>query len=147
MGFYPQVIDISPGGTIRWENHSSQHHIVTSTEGANIPTHCLNGRGFLGNTPTIEANSGERIRWYVFNLDTGHEWHNFHLHNARWTFAGESIDVRSIGLILVNPELIKVSFKDECSFDTCFTYSIKIMALLTTIPDRAITPIIDVAEK
>ncbi len=97
MGFYPQMIDVAPGGTVRWENHSDQHHTVTSTEGANIPTHCINGRGFLGNSPTIEANTGEKIRWYIFNLDTSHEWHNFHLHNARWTFAGENIDVRSVG--------------------------------------------------
>ncbi|MCX2745433.1 DUF1929 domain-containing protein [Mangrovivirga sp. M17] len=97
MGFYPEVIDVAPGGTVRWENHSSQHHTVTSAEGANIPTHCLNGRGFLGNTPTVEAFTGEKIRWYIFNLDIRHEWHNFHVHNARWSVAGEAIDVRSLG--------------------------------------------------
>lgn len=63
---------------------------------APIPTLCINGRSFVGNTPTIVARSGQRIRWYVFNLDiTGA--HNFHAHGMRWAFAGETIDTRSFG--------------------------------------------------
>jgi hypothetical protein len=56
----------------------------------------LNGRAFVGNTPTIVAESGKRIRWYVFNLDLGMEWHNFHPHGMRWQRADEIIDVRSL---------------------------------------------------
>jgi FtsP/CotA-like multicopper oxidase with cupredoxin domain len=62
-----------------------------------IPTLCINGRGFVGNTPTIVARAGQRIRWYVFNLDTGTNGHNFHPHGMRWSFAGENIDTRSLG--------------------------------------------------
>jgi plastocyanin len=97
MSFSPALVVIGPGGTVRWENHSMQHHTVTSTEGSSMATHCFNGRGFAGNSPTIVARTGQKIRWYVFNLDVGELWHNFHLHNSRWRFANETIDVRSIG--------------------------------------------------
>lgn len=97
MGFYPPVVDIGVGGTVRWENQSDQHHTVTSTDGAVIPTHCINGRGFVGNSPTIEVTTGDTIRWYVFNLDFGDGWHNFHPHNSHWSLAGENLDVRSMG--------------------------------------------------
>jgi hypothetical protein len=58
---------------------------------------CFNGRSFVGNTPTIVAASGQKIRWYVFNLDLGRGWHNFHPHGQHWPYAQESIDVRSLG--------------------------------------------------
>jgi hypothetical protein len=97
MGFSPQDVTVDTGGTVRWENHSMHHHTVTSRDGAALATHCINGRGFVGNSPTIVGPSGQRIRFYVFNLDTGINWHNFHPHGLRWTFAGENIDIRSMG--------------------------------------------------
>ncbi len=97
MGFSPEMVMVAPGGTVRWENHSQLHHTVTSSDGANIPTHCINGRGFLGNTPTIVAPAGQKITWYVFNLDTSENWHNFHPHNMRWQFGGQALDIRSMG--------------------------------------------------
>ena len=97
MGFYPAMITVGVGGTVRWENHSMFHHTVTSTEGAALSSHCINGRAFVGNSPTIEAYPGQRICWYVFNLDIGMNWHNFHPHAQRWRFAKENIDVRSMG--------------------------------------------------
>ena len=96
MGFSPEMVTVGVGGTVRWENHSVQHHTVTSRDGATMPTHCINGRGFIGNSPTIVGRPGQRIRFYVFNLDTGETWHNFHLHAMRWQFAGHSVDVRSL---------------------------------------------------
>lgn len=62
-----------------------------------IPSLCINGRSFVGNTPTIVGRAGQRIRWYVFNLDIAGNGHNFHAHGMRWTFAGENIDTRSFG--------------------------------------------------
>ena len=97
MGFYPPVVNIGVGGTVRWINQSQFHHTATSKQGASITTHCFNGRGFVGNSPTIVAKSGQKIKWYVFNLDVGHEWHNFHLHSQRWKLGNENIDVRSLG--------------------------------------------------
>ena len=39
--------------------------------------------------PKIVAHAGQRIRWYVFDLDLGMGWHNFHTHAQRWTFADQ----------------------------------------------------------
>ena len=98
MGFNPADVTVGVGGQVRWENHDSMnHHTVTSKQGATIPTHCINGRGFVGNSPTIVGRAGQRIRWYVFNLDTSTTWHNFHPHAMRWKFGGENIDIRSMG--------------------------------------------------
>ncbi|MDH3203157.1 MAG: DUF1929 domain-containing protein [Nitrosopumilus sp.] len=97
MGFYPPIVDIGIGGTVKWVNQSQFHHTATSKEGASLATHCFNGRGFVGNSPTIVAESGQKIKWYVFNLDVGHEWHNFHTHSQRWKLGNENIDVRSLG--------------------------------------------------
>jgi plastocyanin len=97
MAFAPASVTVGVGGTVKWINNSTFHHTVTSTQGAAMPTHCINGRGFVGNTPTIVGRSGQRIRWYVFNLDTSPTWHNFHPHAMRWKFGGEAIDIRSLG--------------------------------------------------
>ncbi len=65
--------------------------------GERLPSLCFNGRSFVGNTPTILAAAGQRIRWYVFNMDLGMNWHNFHPHGQRWQFAKQNMDVRSLG--------------------------------------------------
>jgi hypothetical protein len=49
------------------------------------------------NTPVIDVKSGARLRWYVFNLDLGTLWHNFHPHAQRWTWGAEHVDTRSLG--------------------------------------------------
>ena len=76
-------------------------HVMSEERGddrrGNLPSFCFNGRSFVGNTPTIVAAAGQKIRWYVFNLDLGKLWHNFHPHGQRWQFANETIDVRSLG--------------------------------------------------
>ncbi len=96
--FNPADVTVGVGGQVRWENHDNlNHHTVTSKQGAMIPSHCINGRVFVGNSPTIVGRAGQRIRWYIFNLDTGTTWHNFHPHAMRWKFAGENIDIRSMG--------------------------------------------------
>jgi plastocyanin len=97
MAFSPAEISVGVGGTVRWINNTDAHHTATSTQGAAMATHCINGRGFTGNTPTIVGRSGQRIRWYVFNLDTSPTWHNFHPHAMRWKFGGEYLDIRSLG--------------------------------------------------
>ena len=96
MRFSPPEVHVQPGGKVRWTAGTVQTHTVTE-DGAGMPSFCLNGRSFVGNTPTIVAHSGQTIRWYVFNLDLGMGWHNFHLHGQRWQFAQETIDARSIG--------------------------------------------------
>jgi FtsP/CotA-like multicopper oxidase with cupredoxin domain len=56
---------------------------------------CFNGRAFLGNTPTIRARMGERIRWRVAAL--GKEFHAFHIHGHRWLFNGRFDDTLVLG--------------------------------------------------
>jgi plastocyanin len=96
MRFSPAEVHVQPGGKVRWTAGSVQTHTITE-DGAGLPSFCFNGRSFVGNTPTIVAHSGQKIRWYVFNLDLSMGWHNFHNHAQRWQFAQETIDSRSIG--------------------------------------------------
>jgi plastocyanin len=95
MRFDPTEVKVRPGGLVRWTPGTITHTVTE--DGAGIPSTCFNGRAFIGNSPTIVAESGQRIRWYVFNLDLSMGWHNFHLHGGRWPFAGDAVDVRSIG--------------------------------------------------
>ena len=34
------------------------------------------------------GDTGERLRWYIFNLDISGIWHNFHPHSVRWALSG-----------------------------------------------------------
>lgn len=90
-------VTIRAGGTVAWNHSGTQPHTVTDRTGAGLESFCINGRTFVGNTPTIVAKSGKRIRWYVFNLDLGMMWHNFHLHGQRWQWGSEMVDTRSFG--------------------------------------------------
>ena len=81
--FDPPDVTITAGTKVIWTNLGNNQHIVFSGGGGR-PSFCLNGRAFVGNTPIITGNSGESIRWYVFNLDVGSIWHNFHPHASRW---------------------------------------------------------------
>ena len=95
--FNPDTVTILPGGTVHWQYPAGGMVFHTVTEnGGGLPSLCLNGRSFVGNTPTIIAHAGQKIRWYVFNLDLGMVWHNFHPHAQRWTFADATVDVRSV---------------------------------------------------
>ena len=96
MKFVPDNALVGPGGKVHWNNGNNNVHTVTE-DAAGMPSWCLNGRCFVGNSPTIVAEAGQKIRWYVFNLDLGMMWHNFHTHGQRWHFAGEAYDGRSLG--------------------------------------------------
>lgn len=94
----PDFIQVAPGGTVLWNNLGTQPHTVTEQNGGGaLESFCINGRTFEGNTPRIVAKSGNRIRWYVFNLDLGMMWHNFHTHAQRWKWGDEFVDTRSLG--------------------------------------------------
>jgi FtsP/CotA-like multicopper oxidase with cupredoxin domain len=95
--FVPANVIVGVGGTVIWTNHGPSLHSVVEQGGDSMPSYCMNGRAFIGNTPTILADAGQKIRWYIFNLDLGMGWHNFHTHSQRWRFGNETIDVRSIG--------------------------------------------------
>lgn len=94
--FTPANVVVGIGGQVTWTNNGPSQHSIVEQGGANLPSYCFNGRCFIGNTPTIVARAGQKIRWYVFNLDLSMNWHNFHPHAQRWKFANETIDVRGI---------------------------------------------------
>jgi FtsP/CotA-like multicopper oxidase with cupredoxin domain len=94
--FSPATVIVGVGGQVTWTNSGPSQHSVVERGGDNLPSYCFNGRAFIGNTPTIVAHSGQRIRWYIFNLDLSMNWHNFHLHGQRWRFADQTIDVRGL---------------------------------------------------
>jgi plastocyanin len=96
--FDPPDVTVTVGTTVRWTNTGTNQHIVFAGGGGK-QTWCLNGRAFVGNTPTIVGQPGETIRWYLFNLDGGGVWHNFHPHSARWqipTPPGGATDVHAV---------------------------------------------------
>jgi plastocyanin len=97
FAFNPPSVTVGIGGQVVWTNSGPSQHSVVEAGGDNLPSYCFNGRSFVGNTPTIVAHAGQKIHWYVFNLDLGMNWHNFHPHAQRWRFADQMIDARSIG--------------------------------------------------
>lgn len=89
MAFSPTDVFIKTNGRVTWHNQqTSAQHSVTSADLGGLSSICFNGRSFVGNTPTIELQVGrtksQSIRWYVFNLDLGMGWHNFHTHGMRF---------------------------------------------------------------
>jgi FtsP/CotA-like multicopper oxidase with cupredoxin domain len=96
--FTPDTVTVAPGGVVTWFNASIHDHIVFFGGGGGA-TYCMNGRAYVGNTPTIVGEPGQRLRWYLFNLDLGGVWHNFHPHSARWQPASSpatSVDVHAL---------------------------------------------------
>ena len=77
----------------RKERKPTRENIVVFSEHLGFQT--VNGRAFIGNTPTFRARVGELVQWDV--LAIGDEFHTFHLHGHRWRFAGEFIDNRTVG--------------------------------------------------
>jgi len=118
--FEPADVTIRPGGTVTWTHNGNQPHTVTDRGGAGLDSYALNGRSFVGNAPTIVAETGKRIRWYIFNLDLSTNWHNFHAHSQRWMFSHEIVDTRSLGPAesfvadTLVPPVILLPLKGDC---------------------------------
>ena len=99
--FDPPSIVVGPGTLVTWKNNETQanHDHIVFASGGGAATYCLNGRAYVGNTPTVVVDAGERLRWFVFNLDLGSVWHNFHPHSTRWQLPappGGASDVHSL---------------------------------------------------
>ncbi len=45
--------------------------------------HCINGRAYAGNTPTLTARAGQDVEIHAFGMDSN--FHTFHIHGHRWT--------------------------------------------------------------
>jgi plastocyanin len=95
--FFPDDVSIGVGKTVTWTHAGTSQHTVSDAQTSPLASFALNGRVFVGNTPTIVAETGQRIRWYVFNLDLSERWHNFHPHGQRFRVAGDAYDTRSLG--------------------------------------------------
>ena len=55
----------------------------------------INGRAFIGNTPTFHARAGDIVQWDVLTL--GDNFHSFHVHGHRWLRDGTPTDVELLG--------------------------------------------------
>jgi FtsP/CotA-like multicopper oxidase with cupredoxin domain len=55
----------------------------------------IDGRAFLGNTPTFRAKVGDTVQWDVLALGDLH--HTFHVHGHRWVAADGPRDVQTVG--------------------------------------------------
>jgi FtsP/CotA-like multicopper oxidase with cupredoxin domain len=58
--------------------------IATATGSEAVMT--INGRSFIGNTPTFRAKVGDVVQWDVLAL--GDDFHAFHVHGHRWLGPG-----------------------------------------------------------
>ncbi len=56
----------------------------------------IDGRAFVGNTPTFSAKVGQLVQWDVMAM--GSEHHTFHVHGHRWTATGGAArDTQTVG--------------------------------------------------
>jgi len=55
----------------------------------------INGRAFIGNTPTFEARVGDLVQWDVLTL--GDNFHVWHVHGHRWLRHGVPLDSELLG--------------------------------------------------
>jgi len=70
--------------------------------------HCVNGRSYAGNTPTIRARPGQRVAIHVIGTDQN--FHTFHIHGHRWHDAsGALVDCPTLG----PNETITASFVED----------------------------------
>jgi manganese oxidase len=68
----------------------------------------INGRAFIGNTPTFHARVGETVEWNVIAMGEG--FHTFHIHGHRWrTEGGVPEDTRTIG----PGESFRIRFRED----------------------------------
>jgi len=56
---------------------------------------CINGRKFLGNTPTIVGGPQTQMRFGVVGMGNVDGFHTFHLHGHRWTINGPHGNTRA----------------------------------------------------
>jgi FtsP/CotA-like multicopper oxidase with cupredoxin domain len=49
---------------------------------------CINGRKYLGNTPTVIAGPQTHMRFGIVGMGNVDSFHTFHLHGHRWTLNG-----------------------------------------------------------
>ncbi len=80
------------------------------------PGMCINGRTYLGNTPTVVGGIDTKMRFGVVGMGTsGMGFHTFHIHGHRWIMPGP--DGNTPNAIQVSPQNKAVSqFEDTRTF-------------------------------
>jgi len=84
---------------------------------------CINGRQFLGSTPTVIAGRSTKMRFGVVGM--GDFFHTFHLHGHRWVIPGP--DGNTPAAIQSSPQIKAVSqFEDTRAFGPANSFSFAI---------------------
>lgn len=79
------------------------------------PGMCINGRTYLGNTPTVVGGINTKMRFGVVGMGTVNSFHTFHIHGHRWIMPGP--DGNNPGTIQSSPQVTAVSqFEDTRVF-------------------------------
>ena len=85
---------------------------------------CINGRKYLGNTPTFIAGPSTKMRFGLAAMNNL-TFHTFHLHGHRWTIPGPNGD--NPGAIQTSPQVTAVSqFEDTKIFGPANSFSFTI---------------------
>jgi FtsP/CotA-like multicopper oxidase with cupredoxin domain len=58
------------------------HSLLPPATGLRKPFHCINGRAYAGNTPTLRSRVGQRVAQHVVVMNN--DFHTYHLHGHRW---------------------------------------------------------------
>lgn len=86
------------------------YHRLTGSPGMNI-----NGRTYLGNTPSVVAGTATKMRFAVVGMGQSNDVHTFHVHGHRWIMPGP--DGNTQGAIQGSPQVKAVSqFEDTRIF-------------------------------
>jgi FtsP/CotA-like multicopper oxidase with cupredoxin domain/plastocyanin len=84
---------------------------------------CINGRQYLGNTPTLVSGPETKMRFGVVGMGSGQ--HTFHLHGHRWVIPGP--DGTDPGTIQNSPQVRAVSqFEDTRIFGPANSFAFTI---------------------
>src|SRR5205823_859467 len=103
---------------------------------------CINGRKYLGNTPTVIGGTNTRMRFGVVGMGNSDGFHTFHLHGHRWVIPGP--DGNSPGAIQGSPQVTAVSqFEDTRTFGPANSFNFSVQqgsfmgSIFTRDPKRA----------
>lgn len=92
------AIVVSPKGEPRphVERMLYLHSFPFQVSGLPRIVHCVNGRTYAGNTPTIRAKVGQDVALHVIGGDSN--FHTFHVHGHRWRDSGGAwVDTPTVG--------------------------------------------------
>jgi plastocyanin len=88
-------------------------------------TMCINGRKYLGNTPTLIAGVQTRMRFGLVGMGNVDGFHTFHLHGHRWIVPGP--DGNTLAAIQGSAQVTAVSqFEDTRTFGPANSFTFKV---------------------